>query len=105
MFNLTTLKQLEADVGAEVLTQLMTVFCQESAKFTEQIMATTSLDEEAVRLSHSLKSCARSYGADELADLATVLEAAAKEQSTRFFEQRSKLPALQDATVMAAKNI
>ena len=67
MFNLTTLKQLEADVGAEVLAQLMAVFCQESEKLTKQIMETASLDEEAIRLSHSLKSCARSYGADKLA--------------------------------------
>lgn len=105
MFNLTTLKQLEADVGAEVLAQLMAVFCQESEKLTKQIMETASLDEEAIRLSHSLKSCARSYGADKLADLATELETAAKEQSARFFEQRIELPAIQDATVTAAKSI
>ena len=102
MFNLQTLKQLEADVGTDVLAQLMTVFCNESTQLTEQLMACNTLDDECVRLSHSLKSCARSYGADTLASLAETLETLSKTQSEEFFTQRKQLPAIQSETLAAA---
>lgn len=104
MFNQTTLKQLEADVGKEVLGQLFNVFRDEATKLTEQLMATTSLDDESVRLSHSLKSCARSYGADELAALAETLESLAKNNDSNFFNERALLAELHQATMSAIPN-
>ncbi|WP_372765785.1 Hpt domain-containing protein [Pseudoalteromonas sp.] len=101
MFNQTTIKQLEADVGQEVLIKLFAVFAQEATKLTEQLMACTSLDEECVRLSHSLKSCARSYGADQLSALAETLENLAKNNDASFFNERALLGGILDATMSA----
>jgi two-component system phosphorelay protein LuxU len=91
MFNQLTLEQLEKDVGREVLSTLMVVFCNESTKLTEQLLLCDKLNEDTLRYSHSLKSCARSYGADCLADLAEQLESSVKSQSPAFFELRNKL--------------
>ena len=101
MFNQATLAQLEADVGAEVLAQLMQVFCKESTHLVSELLSCESLNEETVRLSHSLKSCSRSYGADTLADLAEQLEMSAKEGSEAFFEQRKTLNQTVQATLSA----
>lgn len=101
MFNQTTLEQLEADVGKEVLAQLFDVFKKEATKLTEQLMACTTLDEECIRLSHSLKSCARSYGADQLAALALTLESLAKENDSSFFNERALLVEIHQATMAA----
>lgn len=101
MFNQTTVKQLEADVGKDVLGQLFAVFQSEATKLTEQIMAVTTLDNDAERFSHSLKSCARSYGADQLGALAETLENYAKNNDTAFFAERALLPEIHSATMDA----
>ena len=101
MFNQKTVKQLEADVGKDVLGQLFAVFKSEATKLTEQIMAVTSLDNDTVRFSHSLKSCARSYGADELGALAETLETHAKNNDAAFFTERALLPEIHSATMVA----
>ncbi|MFY8350784.1 Hpt domain-containing protein [Pseudoalteromonas sp. SSM20] len=101
MFNQTTIKQLEADVGKEVLAQLFAVFAKEATKLTEQLLACTSLDEECIRLSHSLKSCARSYGADQLGALAETLETLAKNNDASFFNERALLSEIHQATMAA----
>lgn len=78
MFNPNTIQQLKDDVGVDVLTQLMQVFLTESTKLVEQLTAKSVQQCEIERLAHSLKSCARSYGADQLADIAADIETAAK---------------------------
>ena len=100
MFNQSTLKQLENDVGLDVLNQLMEVFRSESTKLTERLLECDELNDDTVRLSHSLKSCSRSYGADTLAELATLLESAAKAQSQEFFSLRESLLELHTKTML-----
>ncbi len=78
MFNSNTIQQLKDDVGVDVLAQLMQVFLTESTKLIEQLSAKSVQQDEIERLAHSLKSCARSYGADQLADIAADIENLAK---------------------------
>lgn len=78
MFNPNTIQQLKDDVGVDVLSQLMQIFLTESTKLVEQLSAQCVPKTDIERLAHSLKSCARSYGADELADIAADIETQAK---------------------------
>ena len=85
MFNEATIEQLIDDVGIEVLSQLMSVFSAESTKLVQQLTAAESDFSDYARLAHSLKSCAKSYGADKLADVAAEIEFKAKNNDN--FEQ------------------
>jgi len=78
MFNPNTIQQLKNDVGVDVLTQLMQVFMAESTKLVQQLSSNIDRTDELERLAHSLKSCARSYGADQLANIAADIEILAK---------------------------
>jgi two-component system phosphorelay protein LuxU len=80
MFNPNTIQQLKDDVGVEVLSKLMQVFLSESTKLVEQLTMNNVSISELERLAHSLKSCARSYGADQLADIAADIVSKAKNE-------------------------
>ena len=100
MFEQSVLKQLEMDVGVDTLRQLFEVFAAESTKLKQQIITCDTIDETAIRASHSLKSCACSYGAQTLAELAAHLEQAAREGKPSFFEIRGKLDAIHTKTML-----
>lgn len=78
MFNKNTLQQLKNDVGEDVLSQLMQVFSAESTKLVQQLNEANNDVHQIQKLAHSLKSCARSYGADQVADIAAEIESLAK---------------------------
>lgn len=99
MFNKKIVEQLKDDVGAEILGQLMQVFADESAQLVDSIMSATELNDETVRLSHSLKSCAKSYGATELSELAQQLEALAMNKNNQFFIERDLLQDIHSKTM------
>ncbi|MFY8297398.1 Hpt domain-containing protein [Pseudoalteromonas sp. SS15] len=95
MFNPNTIQQLKDDVGVDVLAQLMQVFLTESTKLVEQLSANSVEQNEIERLAHSLKSCARSYGADQLADIAADIETTAK-SSPELVNIESKISLLSE---------
>ncbi len=103
MFNKDTLKQLKSDVGSEALIQLFGIFEKESARLVQSLCNSSELMDESERLAHSLKSCAKSYGADELSDIAAQLELAAKENNETDFA--SNLPNLSTVYVQTMSQL
>ena len=99
MFNKSVVTQLEQDVGRDTLLQLFDVFRQESTKLVNELMACDTVDGDAIRLSHSLKSCCLSYGASRLAALAESIEKAARKDDISFFELRMSLPEVHSTTM------
>lgn len=99
MFDKSVVIQLEQDVGKDTLLQLFDVFRQESTKLVNELMACDTIDDDAIRLSHSLKSCSRSYGANQLATLAESIEKAARDKDISFFELRMSLPEVHSITI------
>ena len=101
MFDSSVIIQLEKDVGVETLSQLFQVFRQETSKLSSEIMLCDTLDENTVRICHSLKSSSRSYGAVKLANIAESLEKTARSKDPLFFEQRKQLPQICADTLSA----
>lgn len=91
MFDMAVVEQMEKDVGADLLPRLYSVFKTESETLYQQILQVDELDTETVRLCHSLKSSAKTYGAIELARISADLEDAAKRQLNEFFNMRQSL--------------
>lgn len=91
MFELAVIEQLKKDVGHELLPKLFDVFSKESESLCQQILTVEILDTETIRLCHSLKSSAKTYGAMPLAHFAEALEALAKQQQSSFFQKRQEI--------------
>lgn len=75
---MSTISKLANEVGEPLFEQLVEIFLQESQQhFTELSQQINHSDlKEAIRLSHSIKSSAKTYGAEQLAELATLIESA-----------------------------
>ncbi len=77
--NLDALRQLESDVGAEMMPLILEQFSKElSGRSGSLLAASQNRDLAAIQAeAHSVKSTARTVGLDELADAASAAEAAA----------------------------
>jgi len=75
------LEQLEKDVGPALFADLLGRFGRELQARCERLSAAASTGDRAAleRESHALKSAARSYGAGAVADVATAIEAYARD--------------------------
>lgn len=83
-----TLQQLADEVGEEVLTTLLGLFTSETKSFFEQLLVALNDNSQAeiTRLLHSIKSGAKTYGANRLAAIAESMEAMAKAGDTNAIE-------------------
>lgn len=106
MFDSKILNQLALDVGQEVLPQLMSVFKSESTDITEQLLTHSSLTPDSERLSHSLKSCAKSYGAIQLSQVAEQIERAAQiDDVDAFLNHLTQLKQTHSETMQALSEL
>jgi HPt (histidine-containing phosphotransfer) domain-containing protein len=87
--DLQALKQLEAEVGKEILSTLIDVFLKESQSLCAKLHTTLKERDisETTRLLHSIKSGAKTYGASRLAALSAELEARARANDLNTVEQ------------------
>lgn len=74
--NADILQRLENEVGADVLQQLLIIFIEETTDLFAKLAPLLTVDTsvEATRIAHSIKSGAKSYGADRLAEIAAHIE-------------------------------
>jgi two-component system phosphorelay protein LuxU len=68
---------LKQEVGDETIVMLFDVFAEELSNYAQSLSSSPSVTETQ-DICHALKSSARSFGADSLADLAIDCEAKAK---------------------------
>ncbi len=92
--NTDTLKRLASEVGEDTVGILLTVFSDELAQYHATLSNAPTLSQIR-EISHSLKSSASSFGADELADMAQECESRVKQgQDSWVFEQLDVLTEL-----------
>lgn len=104
MLNNATLARIENEVGKAIFSQLVLVFLKDTE---QQLIKLNTLDvesEEMLRTCHSLKSTARSYGAEAMGEMCAMLESLLKAQ--QFEDVKAYLPQAIDiiiATISATK--
>jgi HPt (histidine-containing phosphotransfer) domain-containing protein len=104
MLNNATLARIESEVGKAIFTQLVTVFLKDTEQQLTQLNTLTIESEDMLRACHSLKSTARSYGAEAMGEMCAMLETLHKEQ--QFDDFKAYLPQAVDiisATINATK--
>jgi HPt (histidine-containing phosphotransfer) domain-containing protein len=107
MFKKETVLKLQNDVGEALAKDLMLVFINETKKLVENLLLAHEQEQsdKIILFSHSLKSSARTYGAETLACLCEKIEAAGKNENPAelniLFKQ---LPEISDKTLLLAIN-
>jgi len=107
MFKKEAVLKLQNDVGEALVKELMLVFINETKKLVENLLVAHEQDQidKIILFSHSLKSSARTYGAETLACLCEKIEAAGKNKNSAelniLFKQ---LPEISEKTVLLAIN-
>ncbi|WP_087016145.1 Hpt domain-containing protein [Thaumasiovibrio subtropicus] len=92
--NAETIKRLASEVGEDTVGVLLTVFSDELEQYHATLSNTPTLSQIR-EISHSLKSSASSFGADELADMAQECESRVKQgQDSWVFEHLEALTQL-----------
>ncbi|GEA10956.1 Hpt domain-containing protein [Alteromonas sp. KUL49] len=96
------LSRLEAEVGDALLNDLINLFISETQSLHTQLIDSlaSAKNDDATRFAHSIKSGARTYGANALADSAAIVESALRENDVDLANQNmSNLHAMLLATV------
>ena len=88
LIDVKVLAQLSADVGAELLPEIIDSYLSEIPARVEAITTAASLGNCSLvaKEAHPLKSSSAAIGAMQLADLAGVLESAGREQNLQEIE-------------------
>ncbi|SFB89343.1 Hpt domain-containing protein [Pseudoalteromonas denitrificans] len=91
MFIKAVVLKLQQDVGETLAKELMQVFIVETNKLVTQLIKAQQQNniDDVILISHSLKSSARTYGAEILADLCEKIELEGKNNNdlTLLFSQ------------------
>jgi len=105
MFVKKTILKLQKDIGEALAKELMLLFINETKKLIQELsLAHEQLQQDKVILySHSLKSSARTYGAETLACLCEQIELAGKNDSSSELDLLFKqLPDISEKTLLLA---
>lgn len=105
MFVKETVLKLQNDVGEELSKQLMLIFINETKKLVQELEVAyeqAQLDT-VILISHSLKSSARTYGAETLGCLCAQIESEGKNNNTSALDLLFKqLSDISEKTVLSA---
>jgi len=107
MFKKEIVLKLQNDVGEALAKDLMLVFINETKKLVENLLLAHEQDQidKIILFSHSLKSSARTYGAETLACLCEQIETAGKnENSVELNMLFKQLAEISEKTLLLAIN-
>lgn len=103
--NNETLRRLVVEVGEETLLILLAVFVDELQNYLDQLVDAPTIGQIR-EISHSIKTSAASFGADELAEFACECESRIKlAQDTWIREQQLHFVKMLQVTVFEYKNL
>jgi len=105
MFKKEAVLKLQKDVGEALTKELMLVFIDETTKLVENLLAAhkQAQIDKIILFSHSLKSSARTYGAETLACLCEEIEVKGKSNNKSELNMLlEQLPDVSEKTLLLA---
>lgn len=105
MFKKEAVLKLQKDVGEALTKELMLVFIDETTKLVENLLAAhkQAQIDKIILFSHSLKSSARTYGAETLACLCEEIEVKSKSNNKSELNMLlEQLPDVSEKTLLLA---